>query len=663
MATERRPLSRRAFLRGSAAAATTAVLWTPDMWNPARAQALRTIMATAANPGGTTLESTIVLDTGTGYLRLKEGPGWPTIERTELAPLQGGRDAKRVALASIVQLTDVHIVDAQSPGRVEFLRRNGDPYTGAFRPQETLTTQVQDSMVQRVNQVAKGPVTGRPLDCAVSTGDNIDNQQTNELDWFMGVLNGGSVTANSGKPGEYEGVQAVAWGDTNYWHPDPGVANGPYDAKSFPLVPGMLEAAVKPFAAAGLNIPWYSCYGNHDGLIQGNLPTSDAADAIFTGAKKITDLPAGMPPLKFIGDMLGSITAVKAGLDAGAYPNRAVTPDELRRTIKTKEWVQAHLDHPGKVGPKGHGYTEAHLSAPALYYTFEIAPGVLGISLDTGGYNSGSIGQIQLDWLKGELAKVHSAAFDSAGNAIKPGGSDQVVILFSHFTIGTMKGSIADPAFPDEKRYLGEEFVAFLRQWPNIVGWVNGHTHANTINPVPDPSGRTNGFWEITTASHVDYPEHARIIEVVDNRDGTISLLCTMLEHAAPAKTDYGDLSPLGLASISRELSANDVDVNIAAHLGPPEALNVELGLKAPFDLQKAGITGAPGTTVATGAATGRNNGSTPADGSSGPSPALIGGAAVAAVAVVAGAAVAVRQRGSSSAPQGSGPSSDDPTT
>ena len=97
--------------------------------------------------------------------------------RTELAPLDDARVDRRVALAAVVQLTDVHVIDAQSTGRVEFVDPFGEPYTAAFRPQETLTTQVQTSMVHRVNAVARGPVTGRPLDCAVSTGDNIDNQQ------------------------------------------------------------------------------------------------------------------------------------------------------------------------------------------------------------------------------------------------------------------------------------------------------------------------------------------------------------------------------------------------------------------------------------------------------------------------------------------------------
>lgn len=622
-------------------------LWTPDLWNPARARALRSVVATAADPTGTTLASTIVLGTGDGYVTLREGPGWPTIERTDLVTLTPGRVDARTALAAVVQLTDVHIVDAQSPGRVEFLDRYGEPYTGAFRPQETLTTQVQASMVQRINEVARGPITGRPLDCAVSTGDNVDNQQNNELAWFMAVLNGDDVTPNSGAAGEYEGVQATGWGDPSYWHPEPGDPSGDYDTAGFPRIPGLLDAAIAPFASDGLGIPWYSCYGNHDGLIQGNLPTSATADSLFTGSRKITDLAPGQSPLQFVGGMFTQIDAIVAAVEAGTMPQRAVTPDDERRTVSTTEWVQAHLDRPGRVGRPGHGYgyDESHLDAPSLHYSFEIAPGVLGISLDTGGYNSGSIGQVQLDWLERELTKVHSSAFDAAGQPISPGGTDQLVLLFSHFTIGTMNGSVADPDHPDERRYLGPELVAFLHRWPNIVGWINGHTHTNSVAPVPDPSGRTDGFWEITTASHVDYPEQARIIEVVDNRDGTISLLCTMLEHAAPVTPDPGDTSVLGLASISRELSANDLGVDHRAHLGPVEALNVELALRAPFDLAAAGIDGA-GAASGTMVTAPGNDDAAGAAAEGGSTGAVIGVGAVAVAGAAVAGAVALRRRG-----------------
>ena len=68
-------------------------------------------------------------------------------------------------------------------------------------------------MVRAVNDVqARRIAAGRaPLAFAVSTGDNVDNQQGNELEWFRTGLDGGRLTPNSGGP-EYEGVQSPTWG-------------------------------------------------------------------------------------------------------------------------------------------------------------------------------------------------------------------------------------------------------------------------------------------------------------------------------------------------------------------------------------------------------------------------------------------------------------------
>ncbi len=50
-----------------------------------------------------------------GYTKLTAGPGWANIVRSELAEPKSGREDRRTALASLVQLTDVHIVDASPP--------------------------------------------------------------------------------------------------------------------------------------------------------------------------------------------------------------------------------------------------------------------------------------------------------------------------------------------------------------------------------------------------------------------------------------------------------------------------------------------------------------------------------------------------------------------
>ncbi|MEY2431034.1 MAG: hypothetical protein QOC92_759 [Acidimicrobiaceae bacterium] len=585
----RSQFSRRALL--ARMSAIGALGWTGDLWTPARAAALTRTMAVATNPAGTTLESTVVRLGSGPYRLLGDGPGWPIVVRTDLAEPNGGREDRRVPMLALVHLTDVHLIDAQSPNRVEFLDRYGPPFESAYRAQETLTTQVAMSMMTRINSLGAGPITGRPFDVCVSTGDNIDNQQHNELAWFITTLDGGRLVPDSGAIGAYEGVQDGVSVDHHYWHPDSGIMDDFKTVNGFPDYPGLLDAAITAFDAPGLNMPWYSCYGNHDGLVQGNMPgvqPNDVRplDGIAIGTVKPIDLGAGVSPTD-IQNAFANPSHVATLLMQGGAPVRTVTADAERRAVSIDEWVTAHLSSPSAPGPHGHGYVEDMLGTTRLYYTFSVAPGVLGISLDTvnhGGYADGSIGEAQLAWLEARLIEASGRYLDSGGTEVRTGRTDQLVMLFSHHNKGTMANPVPDFSNPGERRLTFTELHAVLQRFPNVIAWVNGHTHVNRVNPVPDPTGYTGGFWEITTAAHVDYPEHARLVELVDNRDGTLSLFATIIEHAAPAAANPHDLSVLGMAAISRELSANDPQVDTADKLGAPTDLNVELVIAAPFD-------------------------------------------------------------------------------
>ncbi|WP_029149535.1 hypothetical protein [Microbacterium indicum] len=72
------------------------------------------------------------------------------------------------------------------------------------------------------------------------------------------------------------------------------------------------------------------------------------------------------------------------------------------------------------------------------------------------------------------------------------------------------------------------------------------------------------------------------MIEIADNRDGTLSIFTTMIESDAPARASYDDLSPAGLASLYRELAANDLHAD-ADRIGSAGDRNVELLLAHPF--------------------------------------------------------------------------------
>jgi hypothetical protein len=119
-----------------------------------------------------------------------------------------------------------------------------------------------------------------------------------------------------------------------------------------------------------------------------------------------------------------------------------------------------------------------------------------------------------------------------------------------------------------------------LQRFPNVAAWVNGHTHANKITAHPHATA-ARGFWEVNTASHVDFPQHARIIELFDNHDGTLSLFTTLIEADSPYEADYSDHSVTGLASVYRELSFNDIHAS-SMLLGSANDHNAELLLAKP---------------------------------------------------------------------------------
>ncbi|MGV9272106.1 TIGR03767 family metallophosphoesterase [Streptomyces griseosporeus] len=508
---------------------------------------------------GTTLASVATAPAGPAYRRLGSGPGWKRVVRDEPAAAKTGRAGRRTTLAAFVQLTDLHVTDAQHPLRLEFLR-TALPH--AWRPHEALTVQGAIALVERVNALRAGPVTGSPLRFVVTTGDNTDNNARNELDWYLTVLSGGRVTPNSGDPRHYEG--ALSSGLNLYWQPD-STARDAYKQRGFPHLPGFLTAATREVRSPGLRLPWYSTVGNHDSILTGCFGHGDSHLTEFaTGARKLfTVTPAEARRLQqAIND--GSDPkglGLRDLLKAHARDLRPVTPDERRAFYTPEEHVRAHLD-PARTGPGpvGHGYTAANLAEGTQYYTFRVSDDVLGISLDTTdayGTFSGSLGEAQMRWLERTLT-AHR---------------DEYVLVFSHYTSRSMPPAQKDPARPDERRYSGADLLDLLGRHRNVVAWINGHEHRNRITA---HTGGAHPFWEVSTASHIEFPQLARVIELTDNRDGTLSLHTTLVESAAPHRTDHADLGQTGLAALYRELSFNANEGSVKL-LGDPGDRNAEL--------------------------------------------------------------------------------------
>lgn len=551
-------------------------------------------------PAGSTLAQTLLHGTPgvLGYRPIVVGAGEPTTQRTDLLVGPAPGTGTRTALLAFTQLTDMHQIDAQSPARVEFLDRLNNPgspgasslpFASAYRPWEMLTTQIAESMVQGINALSGGPVTGRAIDFAISTGDNSDNTQYNEVRWHIDVLDGGrTIRPDSGNLTKWEGIGGQSDYDTAYWHPDgtpPLSKPDDYRAKwGYPTVPGLLDRARAPFTSTGLNTPWYSVFGNHDGLVQGTVPSLGVIGAVATGNLKVTGLPTGLDVSALLSRFAaGDASALAVLLTVG--PAKYVTADKNRKMLTRKQIVTQHFTTNGT--PVGHGYTSQNVSNGTAYYAFDAPNGVRCISLDTVnpyGYDDGSIDTKQLSWLTSELQAHSSHYLDTKGRLVNGTGSDKLIMIFSHHTIATMENTLG------LNRVNGTKVRDLLLRFPNVIAWVNGHTHHNDVEPHARPAGYAvgGGFWEINTASHVDWPSQSRIVEVVDNGDGTVSIFGTIIDHKAGASWPTTPSSPLELASLARELAVNDPqrDAETATRDGKRGTLldrNVELVLARPF--------------------------------------------------------------------------------
>src|SRR5690348_5611506 len=174
----RRSTARHVRSLGAPRAYIRAMRGGPAMLAVALAASLAACGSSQAPPGST-LTGTYRDPNGDGIL--SRGPGEPLTDRTDLAPT--GTVAK--TLTTLAVIADAHVTDEESPLRGEVLDRLGGDVSSAFRPQESLTTQVLAAAVDAVN--AAEP------DLVLVEGDLVDNAQANEEGWATAVLRGGVV--------------------------------------------------------------------------------------------------------------------------------------------------------------------------------------------------------------------------------------------------------------------------------------------------------------------------------------------------------------------------------------------------------------------------------------------------------------------------------------
>jgi metallophosphoesterase (TIGR03767 family) len=489
-------------------------------------------------------------------------------------------------LLCLVHITDLQLADVESPARFEFLNRYfADPRYAEIIPvqrsQEALSAHAVDATLRTVN-AACGPATGLAPQLAVTTGDAIDNAQWNEVQTFLALFDGGPVRPGRAAAG-YAGVQSLDWPDDIFWKPDGVMAGGPDFFRhhfGFPHHPGLLERALREFPATGLAMPWLSCFGNHEALNQGVGVGSDALARALTGDRKPHALPAGFDHDRALELFTERPDAFMAG------PSRQVTADPARRPVTRQEFVEAHF-RPG-ARPAGHGFAERNRLDGTAYYVHD-TPAARLIALDTAclaGGAAGCLDATQARWLEERLAEVHSSYRGRDGRDHRTGHDDRLVILFSHHGTDTLT-STREHASPDGEPLLrGADILALLHRYPNVVLWLNGHTHTNAIRLRQHPDDPARGFWEVTTCAIADWPCQTRLVELAED-SGQLSIVCTMLDHdtpLAPRSLDTGD----DLAALHRELAANAPAAGAGSALeGTAADRNAALLLRPPFPLSR----------------------------------------------------------------------------
>lgn len=535
----------------------------------------------AANGPQTTIGATVAGSGDALYSTLRRGPGWVRVTRADLASPRPGRAQRRRSLLYFAHVTDFQLADEESPARVEFLDPIGPPFSAAWRPQEAFVPHMVDASVRSINRFERSPVSAlrglrAPLSLAIATGDLADNQQLNEARWVRTLLEGGRLDPNSGVEAEscdagrlatgeaarYTGVQdRDDFADERFYDPD--APSGPFSA--WPRHRGLLDRAQRPFRSAGLDVPSYVALGNHDVLLQGNAAATAGFARIATGCSKPLALPAGETP----------------GPGGSAVP-----PDSRRRLIDEREY-KAELGRGAQADAHGFAFPDAGerraSRGAAGYYSFSPRPGIRLIALETNADAGvigldGNIDEPQFRWLERELGRA--------------GQHEELVFVYAHHPIGSLTAATPDESAPpcqspegrnpgcdidprsSEPIRLASDFTALLLAHPNVVAYVAGHHHTNRVTAYPRPDG-PGGFYEIVTASEVDWPVQSRLLELMDNGDGTLSIFGTLIDQGGPiaaprAGTPAARFGRSELAAIGRTFSFNDPQSETNGSPGTP---------------------------------------------------------------------------------------------
>jgi len=428
-------------------------------------------------------------------------------------------------LLRFFDFTDIHITDKETPAQAIYFGYLGGQSSG-YSPVMLSTTYVLDAAVQTINALHKED----PFDFGISLGDAANNEQYNEIRWYIDVLDGKTI------------------------NPDSGVKDNP--------VPGPLNDYQDTYKAVGLNksIKWYQVLGNHDHNWIGTNPPDDYLKANYTGeyilnmGNIFTD-PSGIKSRGFYMGAIdgrtehGDIIGVGNVSDFDTPP-KVLAADPNRRVLTVSEWMGEFFKT--NSNPKGHGFNQSDAKAGIAYYSFEPRSDipVKVIVLDdtqpatdpeAGGYGHGSLDNEQFDWLVSELDQGQAEG--------------KLMIIAAHIPIG-VEGSSSPlnqyMSWSPVAEISEQQLLEKLHEYPNLILWIAGHRHFNTITPQisPDPDHPELGFWVVETSSLRDFPQQFRTFDIVRNSDNTISIFTTNVDPAVKEGTIAATSRSYGIAAM-----------------------------------------------------------------------------------------------------------------
>ena len=346
----------------------------------------------------------------------------------------------------------------------------------------------------------------------------------------------------------------------------------------------------KPYRAAGLDksIPWYQTIGNHDQYWCGTLRVDDYARRVLVGNTVIDMALVGataFPSFEGHGYYMGVIdgtteygTLTGYGNDTNMAPP-VIAADVHRHALATAKssslnWMKEFFKTTSQ--PKGHGFTKANLDTDFASYSFEPRanlPLKVIVLDDTckenpyaaqSSYARACLDQTRYEWLVNELNQgqadgklmiiaAHIPVGPQSNVPDNPAGTpadNQKILPLFLSTVHLGQAPPNEPLTPYNV-VTDEMLLETLHNYPNLILWIAGHRHINTVTPqpAPAPKGPECGFWEVETSSLRDFPQQFRTFKIVRNSNNTISIFVTDVD---PAVQDDPAAQPGSPAAKSR---------------------------------------------------------------------------------------------------------------